>query len=93
MRFAVFSASVSSVKEGGEGERGVSWKRTDLEVGGVVGVRFRKEDDEGLEGREGWLFAAEKSGAREGLLGWDINVEGADDVVGKPRNWEVRSSY
>lgn len=61
MRFA-------SSSEGGEGERGVSWKRTDFGVGEAV-LRFKKDDDDGLVGRVGVDFAAEKSEAREGSLG------------------------
>lgn len=36
-------------------------------------------------------FAAAKSGAREESFGCDVDE--AVDVVGKPRNWDCRSSY
>ena len=48
---------------------------------------MRKEDDDGFRGRI--FFAAAKSGERPGSLGWES--EGLE-VVGKPRNWDVRSS-
>ena len=57
-------------------------KRTDL---GVVVERFR--DEAGACPRRS--LACSKSGSSEGVLGWAMEVE----VVGKPRNWDVRSSY
>ena len=48
---------------------------------------MRKEDDEGLRGRI--FLAAAKSGERAGSLGSETD---GLEVVGKPRNWEVRSS-
>ena len=56
-------------------------------LGESAGERLRKDDEEGFRGRI--LFAATKSGERAGSLGWD--TEGLV-VVGKPRNWDVRSS-
>ena len=74
----------------GSGE--VSRKRTDLlglgEVVAEPGFRLRKEEGVGLGGREGFWVACAKSSAKEGSLGWVVV-----DVLGNPRNWEVRSSY
>lgn len=63
-------------------------KRTDLDGFGESPGRFRKEEDEGFRGRRSLAWA--KSAARAGSLGCDI-----DEVewLGKPRNWDVRSSY
>ena len=52
-----------------------------------VAERLRKEDEEGFRGRI--IFAAAKSDERAGSLGWETD---GLEVVGKPRNWDVRSS-
>ena len=70
------------------GSGGASVNLTDLSgLGESAAERFRKEDDDGFRGRI--FFAAAKSGERAGSLGWE--TEGLE-VVGKPRNWDVRSS-
>lgn len=61
---------------------------TDLSgLGESAAERLRKEDEDGFRGRI--FFAAAKSGERAGLLGWETD---GLEVVGKPRNWDVRSS-
>lgn len=63
--------------------------RTDLDAfGESPPLRFRNEDEDGFRGRRSLAWA--KSAARAGSLGRDVE-EG--DCVGKPRNWDVRSSY
>ena len=61
---------------------------TDLSgLGESVGERLRKEDEDGFRGRI--FLAAAKSEERAGWLGSEMD---GLEVVGKPRNWEVRSS-
>ena len=68
----------------------MSVNRTDFEGLGESGpVRFRKDDEEGFRGRRSLAWA--KSAARAGSLGCEIEEKVA--WVGKPRNWDVRSSY
>jgi hypothetical protein len=62
-------------------------KRTDLEVFGDCAERLRTEE-EGVRGLVDLAWA--KSGSSEGLLGLVMIDEAV--VVGKPRNWEVKSS-
>ena len=67
---------------------GESVKRTDLEGLGDVPVDRLKEEEEGMRGRRS--LARAKSGVRVGLFGWAVEEF---DSEGKPRNWDVRSSY
>lgn len=54
---------------------------------GEAALRFRNEDDEGLVKRVGVDFAAEKSEASDGSLGWKTVDEGPVLlVVEKPWN-------
>lgn len=64
-------------------------KRTDLDgFGESAPGRFSNEDEEGFRGRRSSAWA--KSAARAGSFGCDIEDV---DWLGKPRNWDVRSSY
>ena len=67
---------------------GLSVKRTDFEGLGEVTVgRFNEDGDEGCRGCGSLAWA--NSGLKAGSLGCNLVEE---DVVGKPRNWEVKSS-
>ena len=67
----------------------MSRKRTDLEgVGEDVFGERRNEEAEGIRGRVSFAWAKDEE--RDGSLG--LLMEDCE-VVGKPRNWEVRSSY
>jgi len=63
-------------------------KRTDLEgLGESAAERLRKEEEDGIRGRGS--LARAKSADRAWSLGCVIEET---DLVGKPRNWDVRSS-
>ncbi len=65
-------------------------KRTDLDgFGESAAERLRNEDEEGTRGRESLAWA--KSADKARVLG--CNLDGEEDLVEKPRNWDVRSSY
>lgn len=64
-------------------------KRTDLEGFGELPPERLKDDEEGMRGRRS--LARAKAGERVGSFGcWAVEEA---DLEGKPRNWEVRSSY
>ncbi len=68
---------------------GESVKRTDLEGLGELPSARRKDEEDGMRGRGS--LARAKAGERVGSLGCRAAEE--EDLAGKPRNWEVRSSY
>lgn len=67
---------------------GLSWKRTDLEGLLELPVRFRKDEEAGSCGRGslGRAESAERTGGSFGLNHDEV------DLVGNPRNCDVRSS-
>lgn len=74
----------------GDGGGEESRKRTDLEgLGDETAERLRKDEEEGFDGCMD--FATANSEVRVGSLDV-VWIEGID-FDGKPRNWDVRSSY
>lgn len=67
---------------------GESVKRTDFDGLGEVPLERLKDEVDGMRGRRS--LARAKSGESAESLGWFVEEA---DLVGKPRNWEVRSSY